>query len=72
MSSATDQKDHKTWLERIQKLDSSKQLDSIHEEVVDLFNILDAVTIDNDNARAKHLERITKISTNTILIQSPI
>ena len=71
MLNTTIQDDPKNWLERLQQDKSSDQLDSIHEEVVDLFKIINADAL-SDDERAKMLEKITKISTNAILMKSPV
>ena len=60
-----------TWLDRLQTDEASDKLDSIHEDVVDLFKINDATPIDDDS-RTKMLDRITKITTNAVLTQSPV
>ena len=60
-----------TWLERLQTDEASDKLDSIHEDVVDLFKINDATPLDDDS-RTKMLDRITKITTNAVLTQSPV
>ena len=49
MLNTTNQDNPKTWLERLQQDKSSDQLDSIHEDVVDLFKIT-SVGIINDTA----------------------
>ena len=71
MTTTTDLTEPTTWLERLETDESSKQLDSIHQEVVDLFKIPNADPL-SDDARAKMMERISKISTNAILMQSPV
>ena len=60
-----------TWLDRLQTDEASDKLNSIHEDVVDLFKINDATPTDDDS-RTKMLDRITKITTNAVLTQSPV
>ena len=71
MTNPNDKQEPTTWLERLVQDESSAQLDSIHEEVVDLFKIINADALDDDE-RAKMMEKITKVNTNAILMQSPV
>ena len=71
MTNPNDKQEPTTWLERLVQDESSAQLDSIHEEVVDLFKIINADALDDDE-RAKMMEEITKVNTNAILMQSPV
>ena len=56
MSNNTNQVDPTTWLERLTQDDSSAGLDSIHQEVVDLFKIPNADVL-NDVARANMMKQ---------------
>lgn len=51
--------------------ESNAKLDTIHQEVLDLFKIPDA-TILEEFARAIIVGEFTKTSTTLILIQSPV
>ena len=71
MTSTTPPETPKTWLERLSTDETSKQLDAIHPEFINLFKIENGDKLD-ENARAKILDSITKIDTTAILLQSPV
>ena len=71
MASPTPPETPKTWLKRLSTDETSKQLDAIHPEFINLFKIENADKLD-ENARAKYLDSITKIATTAILFQSPV
>ena len=71
MTSTTSPETPKTWLERLSTDETSKQLDAIHPEFINLFKIENGDKLD-ENARAKILDSITKIDTTAILLQSPV
>lgn len=61
----------KTWLERLLTDETSKKLDTIHPEVVDLFKIQNTDKLDK-NTRVNLVDSVTKIATTTILVQFPV
>ena len=71
MTKITVSDDPKTWLERLESDETSKQLNKIHQNFIDLFKTPD-VTVLDEHACEKTMDSITNMNMTANITQSQI